>query len=147
MFTTGVTEAVALVTAFSAGATTIVRSCGASSKHASTPASRLTEDDVVLASGCSGALDLAITALLNPGDNLLIPQPAFALYQTLCDSKAIGVKLHGLENDLYVISVPFGDYIDTTTGIRCATVVNLKIPLVAIYYGVYSNTLFHYYLY
>ena len=64
--------------------------------YASTPASRLTEDDVVLASGCSGALDLAITALLNPGDNLLIPQPAFALYQTLCDSKAIGVKHYRL---------------------------------------------------
>ena len=27
----------------------------------------LTEDDVVIASGCSGALDLVITVLLNPG--------------------------------------------------------------------------------
>jgi hypothetical protein len=33
-------DAVALATAFSAGATTMVRSCGASSKQASTPASR-----------------------------------------------------------------------------------------------------------
>ena len=37
-----------------------------------------------------------LSALLNPGDNLLIPQPAFALYQTLCDSKGIGVKHYRL---------------------------------------------------
>ena len=35
--------------------------------YAGTPTSPLTEDDVVIASGCSGAIDLVITALLNPG--------------------------------------------------------------------------------
>lgn len=30
------------------------------------------------------------------GDNLLIPQPAFALYQTLAESKGIAVKSYAL---------------------------------------------------
>lgn len=64
--------------------------------YVSTPTSGITEDDVVIGSGCSGALDLAITALMNPGDNLLIPQPAFALYQTLCESKGMSVKHYRL---------------------------------------------------
>jgi branched-chain amino acid aminotransferase len=62
-------------------------------------------------------------------------------------TKAIGVKLHGLENDLYVISVPFGDYIDTATGIRCATVAtrrtsDLAIPARAKAAGNYLNSAF-----
>ena len=62
-------------------------------------------------------------------------------------TKAIGVKLHGLENDLYVISVPFGDYIDTATGIRCATVAtrrtsDLAIPARAKVVGNYVNSAF-----
>ena len=62
-------------------------------------------------------------------------------------TKAIGVKLHGLENDLYVISVPFGDYIDTATGIRCATVStrrtsDLAIPARAKVAGNYVNSAF-----
>jgi|UniRef100_UPI0040493779 branched-chain amino acid aminotransferase len=62
-------------------------------------------------------------------------------------TKAIGVKLHGLENDLYVISVPFGDYIDTATGIRCATVAtrrtsDLAIPARAKAAGNYVNSAF-----
>jgi branched-chain amino acid aminotransferase len=62
-------------------------------------------------------------------------------------TKAIGVKLHGLANDLYVISVPFGDYIDTATGIRCATVstrrtADLAIPARAKVAGNYVNSAF-----
>ena len=34
---------------------------------------------------------------------------------------AIGVKLHNLEHRLSVIAVPFGDYVDTTRGIRLMT--------------------------
>ena len=33
-------------------------------------------------------------------------------------TRAIGVRLHHLEHELDVITVPFGDYIDTTRGIR-----------------------------
>lgn len=36
-------------------------------------------------------------------------------------TKAIGVRLHDLENELYIVSLPFGDYIDTDTGVRVMT--------------------------
>jgi len=37
-------------------------------------------------------------------------------------TEAIGVRLHGLTHDFYVLSVPFGDYIDTNKGIPVGTV-------------------------
>jgi branched-chain amino acid aminotransferase len=36
-------------------------------------------------------------------------------------TKAIGVRLHHLENQLYVITIPFGNYIDTEAGVRVMT--------------------------
>jgi branched-chain amino acid aminotransferase len=33
-------------------------------------------------------------------------------------TKAIGVRLHHLDNELYIITVPFGNYIDTEKGVR-----------------------------
>jgi branched-chain amino acid aminotransferase len=33
-------------------------------------------------------------------------------------TKAIGVRLHHLENQLYIITLPFGNYIDTEAGVR-----------------------------
>ena len=35
-------------------------------------------------------------------------------------TKAIGVRLHHLENQLYIITIPFGNYIDTESGVRVA---------------------------
>jgi len=34
---------------------------------------------------------------------------------------AIGVRLHELDNELYIIAVPFGDYLDTDSGVRVMT--------------------------
>ena len=36
-------------------------------------------------------------------------------------TKAIGVRLHHLENELYIIAIPFGNYVDTEAGIRVMT--------------------------
>src|SRR3954453_18732349 len=36
-------------------------------------------------------------------------------------TKAIGVRLHHLENELYIIAIPFGNYVDTDSGIRVMT--------------------------
>ena len=36
-------------------------------------------------------------------------------------TKAIGVRLHHLENELYIIAGPFGNYVDTEAGIRVMT--------------------------
>ncbi len=41
--------------------------------------SPLSVNDVVIASGCSGALDIAISAVLDEGDNILLPSPGFPL--------------------------------------------------------------------
>ena len=36
-------------------------------------------------------------------------------------TEAIGVRLHDLENELYIIALPFGNYIDTDSGVRVMT--------------------------
>ena len=36
-------------------------------------------------------------------------------------TKAIGVRLHNLANELYIITIPFGNYIDTDAGVRVQT--------------------------
>jgi branched-chain amino acid aminotransferase len=36
-------------------------------------------------------------------------------------TKAIGVRLHNLDNQLYIVSLPFGNYIDTEAGVRVMT--------------------------
>jgi branched-chain amino acid aminotransferase len=36
-------------------------------------------------------------------------------------TRAIGVRLHNLEHQLYIIAIPFGNYIDTEGGVRVMT--------------------------
>ena len=52
-------------------------------KYYQTKTSPLTSNDICIASGGSGALEIALKALLSPGDNILLPQPGFALYETM----------------------------------------------------------------
>lgn len=55
-------------------------------------------DDVILACGCSQAIDMAISVLANPGEhNILLPRPGFSLYQTLCNSKGIETRFYSLD--------------------------------------------------
>jgi branched-chain amino acid aminotransferase len=37
-------------------------------------------------------------------------------------TQAIGVKLHGLQHELYILTLPFGNYVDIDNGIRIGTV-------------------------
>ncbi|XP_029909761.1 tyrosine aminotransferase [Myripristis murdjan] len=62
----------------------------------SCPEAPLEAKDVILTSGCSQAIDLAISALCNPGDNILAPCPGFSLYKTVAVSMGIEVKLYNL---------------------------------------------------
>jgi len=78
----------------SAAGTPAARS--AIAKFSSHKSTTFVEQDVIIASGCSGALEIAITALLNPGDNMLVPNPGFALYQVICESHGAGVKFYDL---------------------------------------------------
>ncbi|TYZ61271.1 hypothetical protein PybrP1_009572 [[Pythium] brassicae (nom. inval.)] len=57
----------------------------------------LTKDDVIIASGGSGALDIAITGLLNPGDNILLPKPGFPLYQVISETHKIECRFYNLD--------------------------------------------------
>ncbi|XP_007906137.1 tyrosine aminotransferase [Callorhinchus milii] len=62
----------------------------------SCPESPLEAKDVILTSGCSQAIEMAISVLANPGQNILIPRPGFSLYKTLAISIGIEVKLYNL---------------------------------------------------
>ncbi|GAB5590096.1 hypothetical protein Unana1_04996 [Umbelopsis nana] len=60
------------------------------------PDAPLTSRDVILANGCSGALDLAINALCSEGQNILIPRPGFSLYDNLAVSRFIEPRFYNL---------------------------------------------------
>lgn len=63
----------------------------------SSPEAPLTEEDIVIgAGGCSHAIEMCISALLNEGDNVLIASPSFPLYEVFCKSKAINIKHYKL---------------------------------------------------
>merc|ERR1711860_359651 len=57
----------------------------------------LTLNDVILCSGCSCSLDLCISAVANPGDNILVPRPGFPLYTTLANGLGIQTKEYDLQ--------------------------------------------------
>lgn len=72
----------------------------------STESSPLTENDIVLASGCSGALQISIGTLCNPGQNLLLPAPGFSVYQTICEHLNIDTKHYKLkENEMWQVDL------------------------------------------
>jgi len=56
----------------------------------------LTANDVVLTSGCSHALQLCIGALADPGTNVLVPKPGFALYRTLLENAGVEIREYPL---------------------------------------------------
>jgi len=57
----------------------------------------ISTDDVIIANGCSGALEIALTALLDPGTILLVPQPGFPLYQVIAESHGASVLFYRLD--------------------------------------------------
>lgn len=54
-------------------------------------------DDIIIASGCSGSVELAISAMLNEGDNILVPSPGFPLYQVIIESLGGTAKQYPLD--------------------------------------------------
>jgi len=60
-------------------------------KFHSYPEAKISSDDVIVANGCSGALDLALNSLLDVGTTLLVPQPGFPLYEEI--AKSIGANV------------------------------------------------------
>jgi len=52
--------------------------------------------DVVICSGCSYALEMCITVLANPGQNILVPKPGFPIYRMIADCLGIHCKYYNL---------------------------------------------------
>ncbi len=53
-----------------------------------------TEDEIIITAGATEAIYLAMTGVLNPGDEVIIPAPAFSLYDTvarLCGAVPVSV--------------------------------------------------------
>eukprot|EP00181_Compsopogon_caeruleus_P004727 CAMPEP_0184690118 /NCGR_PEP_ID=MMETSP0312-20130426/31040_1 /TAXON_ID=31354 /ORGANISM="Compsopogon coeruleus, Strain SAG 36.94" /LENGTH=660 /DNA_ID=CAMNT_0027147559 /DNA_START=358 /DNA_END=2340 /DNA_ORIENTATION=- len=63
------------------------------------PSRSLTKDDVLLSSGASGALEAAIGALCDEGDNILLPKPGFPLFQTLAEGMGVECRYYELNPD------------------------------------------------
>jgi len=57
---------------------------------------QLTKDDVVLTSGCSGAIELAMEVLMDEGETVLLPTPGFPLYSTIAASKGFVIRSYPL---------------------------------------------------
>lgn len=62
----------------------------------STAEESLSPNDILIASGASGALEIAIAGLASPGQNILIPKPGFTLYETIAGNRGIQVKTYNL---------------------------------------------------
>ncbi|MFH4975178.1 hypothetical protein AB6A40_001887 [Gnathostoma spinigerum] len=74
-------------------------------QHFTHPEAVISSDNVILASGCSHALQMAIEAIADRGDNILVPSPGFPLYSTL-------MKPHGIEDRHYRLDMNQGGLID-----------------------------------
>lgn len=61
--------------------------------------SRVSPDDVIVANGASGALELALTALLDMGSVILVPRPGFPLYSVIAESHGASVVYYDLLPD------------------------------------------------
>lgn len=55
--------------------------------------------DVLIAGGCSSAIDLVLRSLAGPGDTVLVPCPGFPLYESLLKANGIGFKRYNLDPD------------------------------------------------
>lgn len=53
-------------------------------------------EDVILCSGCSHAIELAVSVLADSGQNILVPRPGFMIYKTLAIGLGIGIKYYNL---------------------------------------------------
>jgi alanine-synthesizing transaminase len=56
-------------------------------------------DDVIMTSGASEAADLALTALLDPGDEVLLPAPGYPLYDAILNKLDATPRYYRLRED------------------------------------------------
>jgi tyrosine aminotransferase len=87
------------VAAYHSASTTTTTTTTTTGNTATTGTFHVTADNVIMANGCSGALELAFTALLDPGSILLVPKPGFPLYQVIAESHGATVVHYRLLPD------------------------------------------------
>lgn len=68
--------------------------------HHSYPEHQISASSVIVSNGCSGALELAVTSLLDPGTILLVPQPGFPHYQVIAKSHGASVVHYRLDPEM-----------------------------------------------
>ncbi|CAM8951836.1 unnamed protein product [Rhodiola kirilowii] len=59
----------------------------------------LTADDVYITSGCTQAIDVALTILARPGANILLPRPGFPVYDLTASFRNLEVRHYDLLPD------------------------------------------------
>ena len=64
--------------------------------YVSVPGAEITADDVILCSGCSCALDIAISTMASARQNILVPRPGFPIYTTLSAGQEIETREYNL---------------------------------------------------
>ncbi|KAJ8729335.1 hypothetical protein PYW08_000916 [Mythimna loreyi] len=60
----------------------------------------VTADDVILCSGCSHAIELALSVIAEAGQNVLIPRPGYLIHKTLGEGLGIIIKYYDLLPDM-----------------------------------------------
>lgn len=56
----------------------------------------ISAEDVILCSGCSHAIELAVSVLADSGQNILVPRPGFMIYKTLAEGLGVTIKYYNL---------------------------------------------------
>ena len=91
-------------------------------------------DQVVVANGCSGALELVLTALLDEDSILLVPQPGFPLYQVICESHGATVNYYHLDpTNNWEIDLQHLEFLMMNKNVRGMVVNNPSNPTGSVY--------------
>ena len=96
---------------------------------------RIGPDNVIIANGCSGALEIALSALLDPQSILLVPQPGFPLYQVIAESHGASVVYYRLDpkNDWAIDMNHLEEIMEAYSNIRAIVVNNPSNPTGAVF--------------
>lgn len=102
-------------------------------KYMSIPDAPLTEKDIIITSACSGAIEICLGVLANPGDNILCPRPGFSLYRTIGNSNGLDVRNYNLlpEKEWEVDLQHLESQIDERT--KCIIINNPSNPCGSVY--------------
>ena len=83
--------------------------------------------------GASECIDLALTALVNPGDNVLLPSPTYPLYETILNRLGVEIRFYKMkqEDGWQPDVAQIASLVDERT--RAIVVINPNNPTGAVY--------------